>query len=102
MQASSSGPVTVSSASSGAFFSLGEDDDPVSLSNANSPIKTPTPATNNSGNIYDVMTMFSCPPRVKCDIGNVTHNTHLCLLLTADSLLPAPPKCFFISEQSSS
>ena len=68
MQASSSGPGAVSSASSGAFFSLGEDDDPgsdngsdhdsdndnddpVSLSNANSPIKTPTPATNNSGNI---------------------------------------------------
>ena len=44
-----SGPGGVSSASSGAFFSLGEDDDPVSLSNANSPTKTPTPASNSSG-----------------------------------------------------
>ena len=96
MQASSSGPGAVSSASSGAFFSLGEDDDPgdngsdndsdndnddpVSLSNANSPIKTPTPATNNSGNIYDVMTMFSCPPRVKCDIVvQVTQLIHTCV-----------------------
>ena len=38
-----------SSASSGAFFSLGEDDDPVSLSNAASPTKTPTPASASSG-----------------------------------------------------
>ena len=39
-----------SSSSSGQFFSLGEDDDPVSLSNANSPTKTPTPL-NNSGKV---------------------------------------------------
>ena len=31
--------------SSGQFFSLGEDDDPISLSNSNSPLKTPTPAS---------------------------------------------------------
>ena len=41
-----------SSASSGAFFSLGDDDEPVSLSNANSPTKTPTPAANNSGKTF--------------------------------------------------
>lgn len=41
-------PAGGSSSSSGQFFSLGEDDDPVSLSNANSPTKTPTPL-NNSG-----------------------------------------------------
>ena len=44
-----SGPGAVSSNSSGAFFSLGEDDDPVSLSNTNSPTKTPTPASSSSG-----------------------------------------------------
>jgi len=40
-------PATVTAASvsssSGQFFSLGEDDDPVSLSQNNSPVKTPTP-----------------------------------------------------------
>lgn len=42
-------PPTAPSASSGSgqFFSLGEDDEPVSLSAAGSPAKTPTP--NNSG-----------------------------------------------------
>ena len=35
----------VSTASSAAFFSLGEDDEPVSLSAASSPTKTPTPAS---------------------------------------------------------
>ena len=34
--------------STGQFFSLGEDDEPVSLSNTSSPTKTPTPF-NNSG-----------------------------------------------------
>ena len=42
-------PATVTAASisssSGQFFSLGEDDDPISLSSSNSPVKTPTPAT---------------------------------------------------------
>eukprot|EP00092_Neocalanus_flemingeri_P054245 GFUD01063881.1.p1 GENE.GFUD01063881.1~~GFUD01063881.1.p1 ORF type:complete len:1583 (+),score=606.32 GFUD01063881.1:211-4959(+) len=42
-------PATVTAASisssSGQFFSLGEDDEPVSLSNNNSPAKTPTPPT---------------------------------------------------------
>lgn len=35
--------------SSGQFFSLGEDDDPISLSNSNSPLKTPTPASQGKG-----------------------------------------------------
>ena len=36
-------PATSVTSSSGQFFSLGEDDDPISLSNSNSPLKTPTP-----------------------------------------------------------
>ena len=48
-------PATVTAASisssSGQFFSLGEDDDPVSLSNNNSPVKTPTPAAG-TGKTY--------------------------------------------------
>ena len=42
------GSQATATSSSGQFFSLGEDDDPVSLSNTNSPVKTPTPF-NNSG-----------------------------------------------------
>jgi len=38
-----------SSSSSGQFFSLGEDDDPISLSNANSPTKTPTQTLHTTG-----------------------------------------------------
>lgn len=59
----SSGSDLLSSASSGAFFSLGEDDDPVSLSNAASPTKTPTPASNSSGEECD-----------KCDHVVSTHD----------------------------
>jgi len=38
-------PATSVTSSSAQFFSLGEDDEPISLSNSNSPLKTPTPAT---------------------------------------------------------
>ena len=43
-------PATSVTSSSGQFFSLGEDDDPISLSNSNSPLKTPTPTSQ--GNLF--------------------------------------------------
>ena len=43
------------SSSTGQFFSLGEDDDPVSLSAANSPTKTPTNQPENSGKDSSVL-----------------------------------------------
>ena len=45
------GSQATATSSSGQFFSLGEDDEPISLSNTTSPTKTPTPF-NNSGK-YD-------------------------------------------------
>ena len=57
-------PAGGSSASSGQFFSLGEDDDPVSLSNSNSPTKTPTPALNNSGMYYYIISCYCRQMRV--------------------------------------
>ena len=42
------GSQATATSSSGQFFSLGEDDEPISLSNTASPTKTPTPF-NNSG-----------------------------------------------------
>ena len=38
-------PATGVTSSSGQFFSLGEEDDPISLSNSNSPLKTPGPTS---------------------------------------------------------
>ena len=46
------GSQATATSSSGQFFSLGEDDEPISLSNTASPTKTPTPF-NNSGTDYD-------------------------------------------------
>ena len=43
-------PATSVTSSSAQFFSLGEDDEPISLSNSNSPLKTPTPATQGDTN----------------------------------------------------
>ena len=43
-------PATSVTSSSAQFFSLGEDDEPISLSNSNSPLKTPTPATQGDAN----------------------------------------------------
>ena len=64
-------PATTTS-SSGQFFSLGEDDEPISLSNTASPTKTPTPF-NNSGTEYDrecpLVCLFSPPQRV-----NISHS----------------------------
>ena len=43
-------PATSVTSSSAQFFSLGEDDEPISLSNSNSPLKTPTPASQGDAN----------------------------------------------------
>ena len=50
----------VTAASSGQFFSLGEDDEPISLSNTSSPAKTLTPL-NNSGTVLVLSSVLLCP-----------------------------------------
>ena len=53
------GSQATATSSSGQFFSLGEDDEPISLSNTSSPTKTPTPF-NNSGTDYDYESGTTC------------------------------------------
>lgn len=50
-------PANSVTSSSGQFFSLGEDDDPISLSNSNSPLKTPTPPTSQGEN-WEMLLFF--------------------------------------------
>ena len=62
--------------SSGQFFSLGEDDDPISLSNSSSPLKTPTPASQGK------------------NCNRFKHNMFLCKILSIPSYETRPRPAF--------
>ena len=66
------GSQATATSSSGQFFSLGEDDEPLSLSATTSPTKTPTPF-NNSGTEYDSECPLVCLLNLRQRV-NISHS----------------------------